>query len=346
MKKLFVCISTVLTIAMLTAAAGAEDLTEEAIADVALGFDSDASTVQDAEEESYEDTEYAETDSYDSDEITYEPEVEDDPDDGEDSEEIDDIQVRYDSKAAYGAVVDDWAKNGYPEDLSFVYLSGGEMIETADDAYVCSWVEIGLINADETRKDYYRSLFGDECKLSFFECTYSYNERLAIRDEIKAMNDSNIVDVIMLYNDEGIQVFVNNITLEDEYKNTFTEKYGSLVIVSGEYITETGIEDDALLDEVLTGVDYDTGIGAIDASEETTDMKTVYLVTGIAFVALALFITTLVVIRRRSSLKQTAEGTVISSGNALSKDEAIKKIKESEIHADDELLDKIKDKLD
>ena len=123
-----------------------------------------------------------------------------------------------------------WEANGYPDNIAFAFDPSGEIL--LEDGTSVVYFEIGIVNADEASKQKIIDLLSPNCFITFTDCTWSYNQRQAIRNEILAMNDEKIIDVVLMTNRDGIFVIV----LEDSvahYTETLSAQFGDIISVGG-----------------------------------------------------------------------------------------------------------------
>lgn len=120
-----------------------------------------------------------------------------------------------------------WEQNGYPDNISFAYKSSDE------EGTSVTWWEIGMINADEAAKQEILDLVSPNCRVTFLDCAYSYNQRVAIMNEIYASRGDIILDVRMSRNTESIAVIVAE-GYKEEYARKFLDEYGSIILVQDE----------------------------------------------------------------------------------------------------------------
>lgn len=148
-----------------------------------------------------------------------------------------------------------WASNGYPDDVSFVYESGGELLE---DGTVLSYWEIGLVNADENRRSELLDWLAPTCLVTFVDCLYPYSERETAFQALASMEDSRIQHCTMGLNTEFVYVWAapsDAANLQTELHAT----YGELVVV----LDEMAICDESTL---TTGTGLDMGSGMTSGS--------------------------------------------------------------------------------
>ena len=146
-----------------------------------------------------------------------------------------------------------WAQNGYPSDISFAFEAGGEVLANGN---AVSWWIIGIVNADETRKQEIVNLLSPDCVITFQNCNFSYNEREKAYNEILASNDANIRGAVMILNSENVFVEVAE-PYEKEYAARFIRQYGSFVGVTNNIVAM----DDAVA--VMGGNGLDEGGGDV-----------------------------------------------------------------------------------
>ncbi len=125
--------------------------------------------------------------------------------------------------------------NGWPEQLSFAYHSGGEL----RDGMVYAYWEIGLVGGDEAARQAVLSLAAPTCLITFRDCSYSHAERVAAYEALLARQDGNLLQVILIQNTQNVLVVVPQKVLQ-RYTRELTEEFGDLIRVTD----ETGIATD------------------------------------------------------------------------------------------------------
>lgn len=216
-----------------------------------------------------------------------------------------------------------WAKNGYPDDISYAYEAGGEMFE--DGTQVSFW-EIGIIDGNENRKQEIVDMFSADCLITFTDCKYSYNQREAVYNEIQASTDDNIHGVIMVQNSEVVMVEVSEEHLK-EYADKFNQKYGSFVVVA-----------DNLNINKISKEDLD--IGGIMLTGSINKKNTLWIWAIIVVFLIGgsfLFFNQI----RLIPAVQTTKGTLVTKSASISRKQTITEIKNSEVGPSDEVLKSI-----
>ncbi|MCL2298904.1 MAG: hypothetical protein FWC27_02005 [Firmicutes bacterium] len=131
-----------------------------------------------------------------------------------------------------------WAKNGWPDNISFAYLAGGEMppynpdTDSAPPAAI-SWWEIGMVNADEAARQEILALMSSDCRVTFWDCTWSYKQREAAFNEIYASRDDIIRNALMSLNSEVVFVEIAD-GYEKEYAKKFIDQYGAFIVITND----------------------------------------------------------------------------------------------------------------
>jgi len=120
-----------------------------------------------------------------------------------------------------------WATNGYPSNISFAYQAGELGLEGRVDLYNLT---IGVVNANETSRQEIIDLLSPNYYVTVIDCTYSYQQREAVFNEISASQDANVRLIQMSPNTELVLVEVAN-GYEEEYARKYSEQYGALVLV-------------------------------------------------------------------------------------------------------------------
>lgn len=107
-----------------------------------------------------------------------------------------------------------WEENGYPTDVSYACNVGGEVTE---DGTMYDYWEIGLVDADEGRRQEILDLVSPNCLVEFQNCLFNHAEKQAAYDKLTelAAGDPNIVDVIFIRNGDTVLVSVPEDMVKD-----------------------------------------------------------------------------------------------------------------------------------
>lgn len=209
-----------------------------------------------------------------------------------------------------------WGENGYPDDISFAYEAGGEVL--SDDTTVLWWV-IGIVNADDNRKQEIIDMFSPNCIITFMDSKYSYNQREAAYNEIRASEDENIHGAIMVLDSEVVMVEISEEHLK-EYAEKFNRQYGSFVVVTDDL--------DAAKEAVMLG-------GGIDKDNNTWAWTT-FAILLVGAASILFFNRT-----RLIPAMQTTRGTIVTQAAPISRKETIAAIKKNETAPSDGVFDSI-----
>jgi hypothetical protein len=229
-----------------------------------------------------------------------------------------------------------WGENGYPDDISFAYEAGGEMLE---DGTSVSWWEIGIVNADEIRKQEIIDMLSPNCIITFMDCKYSYSQREAAYNEIRASGDDNIHGAIMVHNSEAVMVEISEEHLK-EYAEKFNRKYGSFVVVTDNL-------DDGKDDTIRVGGDdldnskEDTIRGGGMDKGNSLWVWTIFAIMLIGAVFMVYFNRT-----RLIPAMYATRGTIVTSSAPISRKETIAAIKNNETAPSDGVFNSILLKID
>lgn len=120
-----------------------------------------------------------------------------------------------------------WEENGYPEDVSYAFDAGGEVI----DDTIYTWWEIGLVNADEARRQEILDLIAPTGLVVFYNCTYTHAQKMEAYEALSALNDESI-QVIFTRNADFVVAAVPE-EQEKEYAQFLVGTYGAVVSVVG-----------------------------------------------------------------------------------------------------------------
>ena len=131
-----------------------------------------------------------------------------------------------------------WAKNGWPDNISFAYLAGGESPPYNPDAggappAATAWWEIGMVNANEAARQEILALMSPDCRVTFWDCTWSYKQREAAFNEIYAMRDDIVRNALMSLNSEVVFVEIAD-GYEKEYAKKFIDQYGAFIVITND----------------------------------------------------------------------------------------------------------------
>ena len=216
-----------------------------------------------------------------------------------------------------------WAANGYPDYISFAYEAGGELL---DDGTVVSWWEIGIIGGEPV-KQMVLDLVAPSCRVTFWERTFSYNQREAAYSEILARNDENIHGAVMQRNGEGVFVEIAE-GYEKEYARQFIEQYGYFVGVTNSL---------SAMDDAMTGGGMEMGGNPGDPFGVWPWLLAAICLAGITLLAVRRF--------RLVPALQTTNGTIVTSGAKMSVKEVESAIRNSSQVPADDVFDAIRKEI-
>lgn len=157
--------------------------------------------------------------------------------------------VRQAGRGEVDDILQYWEDNGYPEDVSYAFEAGGEVVSGPEGDAVYSWWEIGLVDADEARQQEILDLVSPTCLVEFRSCRYPHSQKLAAYEAVAplAEEDEHILDVIFVRNSDFIVVAVAD-GYGKEYAQALVGQYGAVVSIQ-----EGTAVDDYLTAPVLTG---------------------------------------------------------------------------------------------
>ncbi len=123
-----------------------------------------------------------------------------------------------------------WEQTGYPEDISYAMEAGGEVKE---DGKIYSYWEIGLVGADEARRQQILDLVSPQCLVTFYSCTFSHSQKTQAYQTLLALSqqDENIRQVIFTRNTELVVVGVPE-GMEKHYAQLLIHQMGLGAVVS------------------------------------------------------------------------------------------------------------------
>jgi len=215
-----------------------------------------------------------------------------------------------------------WEENGYPDNISFAF-EGGSMLE--DGVNYAFWI-IGIVNANETDKQVIIDLLAPTCLITFEDSLYSYNERKIAYDGILALEDENIIAVILLSNMDKVLVIVEEEDIK-HYDELLTAQFGGMVWVSEDirFIALDGSGWNDILPPVSTPEEIAPGavtpdlvepllpIGGIEVTSPGNEANPFFWVT-LVIILLLCGVAALFIIRRYalSPAMQTTNGDIVS----------------------------------
>ncbi len=238
-----------------------------------------------------------------------------------------------------------WATNGWPDDVAYAYEYGSELL---DDGTVVSGWEIGVVDADESRRQEILDLAAPTCRVSFVDCRYPYAAREAAYEEIMALDDERITHAVMGLNTESVYVWAAPET-QAALQAELTERYGSLVVVlegeaavteldganTGTFDANAAKEDDALRagagstpawtgTETGVGPDIGASLQVDTPNEARSPARRLFLL-----VTLALLLTVAALALRQRRVPQPAEGPGAAPLTRRQTEEALRDAQES-----------------
>jgi len=250
-----------------------------------------------------------------------------------------------DGQAGTGEIADIaayWAKNGWPDNISFAYLAGGETLlhDPGADGLpnAVTWWEIGIVNADEAARQEILALMSPECRVTFWDCTWSYKQREAAFNEIYASRNDIVRDAVMALNSEVVVVEIAD-GYEKEYAKRFSDQYGAFVVVTNE-IPVLGEAIGSPADGMALEMGRDCMGGTVNNP------------FGAWFWAVCLMLiagAALLVFQNRARLipaLQTANGNVITGGARISRRQAEAAVKDSAFSPPGDAFKSIMERVD
>lgn len=209
-----------------------------------------------------------------------------------------------------------WAQIGYPEDVAFAFEAGGEVRKEDGQERIYRYWEIGLVGADEARRQEILKLIAPDCLVTFRDSRFSYARREAALEEILADKDARIARALMSRNTDFVTIIAAG---EDtgELAKEMAARYGELVVVAPE---------SAYAEESYSlGLDGADPGGGIAAGTRLGLWRTAVLAAGLLGFGGVFFA------RRRGggSGMAMAEGGVISPGRRLSRRRTVELVRQS-----------------
>ena len=222
-----------------------------------------------------------------------------------------------------------WETNGYPEYVGFVYSTDGSENN----------LTVLLVGDDGTLENQIRSMLISDSGLSFGSAKYSYNELLAIADEISSdyleknkhfyglgVGWGSANDGAPGFGDSGKEARVTvevDKSIFAEYTKLFGKLYDDKVVV---------FESEPFVREDLRNVAEDKNAGQL------------WLLIPMVFLTGAGIV--FVIRTKRVPAMQTATGHVVTKSVSVSRKQIVEAVKNSEISPRDEVFDSILSKID
>lgn len=227
-----------------------------------------------------------------------------------------------------------WEREGYPADISYAFEAGGEL---KDDGLVYSYWEIGLAGADESRRQQILDLASPRCLVTFYDCSFTHDQKVQAYQAVLALNDPNIVHVILTRNTDTVVVAVAE-GKEKEYAQLLVREMnlGAVVsVVSEDCILDLQSEsaqqsasqrrESALTASPGLGMGLDQGL---DKGETASPAKEALLPFALLAAGLSLLLAALWRLSRRVLALQTVRETQTASP-PLSRRQTARLVKES-----------------
>lgn len=250
-----------------------------------------------------------------------------------------------------------YGKFGYPEYISYVYNTGAESLasEGYEDYNITFWYyDVALCENTPENQQAVLDVAAENCYIKFVDAKWSYNEREAVYDELRAM-DIEGMRVNMPYNIETIFVYLpdeseyfDDIPLYDGMVKVVPESEEVLEIddsydIGGSTITGAvpgigGYNDGAVIPEI--GMEEELTTGIADEQQNGLPMWAWFGIAFIAFVAVG----GAIVLIRRNRVSVNSDGSAEVA--AAAKTDVVKMISDSTEKPSDELKEKIMSKLD
>lgn len=228
-----------------------------------------------------------------------------------------------------------WTENGYPDDISFVQEAGGEALE---DGTQVSWWRIGIVNADESRKQEILDMFSPKCIITFVDCQYSYSQRETVCDEIRASGYEAVQAVGLSPYSEQVLVQVSD-EYAKEYAAQFVKQYGSFVVVTNDLKAAQNAGPGG---GTGNGQGAEPG-GGMGNSTDKDSVLWIWITSAILLIgASVLFFNR----TRLIPAMQTTKGTIVTQSAPVSRKKTIEAIKNSEVTPSDEVFISVLGQID
>ena len=121
-----------------------------------------------------------------------------------------------------------WEQEGYPSDVSYAFQAGGEV---KDDGLVYSYWQIGLVGADEPRRQQILELASPRCLVTFYHCTFTHAQKVQAYQAVLALEDEAVRHVILTRNTDTVTVAVAD-GMEKEYAQLLIQDMGLGAVIS------------------------------------------------------------------------------------------------------------------
>lgn len=249
-----------------------------------------------------------------------------------------------------------WEENGYPADVSFAYEAGGEVME---DGTVRAWWEIGLVDADEARRQEILDLVSPNCLVEFKPCLFTHAEKQAAYGKLTelAADDPNILEVIFIRNGDTVWVSVPEDVVKEYAEYLIRDLgLGAVVSVTDQHSIasfESGLEIGI---DTPGGLPFGTGndgalvqttpqttptTGGLVPAAPTPAVRPVFWVCLALAVFAACALTVLALRRRPARLAVTHSGRLHTTGVPLTRPQTEQLVRDSAETPPEELLQAI-----
>lgn len=226
-----------------------------------------------------------------------------------------------------------WEENGYPADVSYAFEAGGEVME---DGTVCAWWEIGLVDADEARRQELLDLVSPDCLVEFKACLFTHAEKQAAYDKLTelAADDPNILEVIFIRNGDTVWVSVPEDVVKDYAEYLIRDLgLGAVVSVTDQHSIASFEDATAPHLDIPGGLTTgptgggETGLVRTVPQAQPSPVFWVYL--ALAVIA-ACGLTVLALRRRPARLAVTARGEIHTASAPLTRAQTEQLVRDSE----------------
>ena len=248
-----------------------------------------------------------------------------------------------------------WAKNGWPENISFAYLADGESLPYNPDTDAfppapVSWWEVGVVDADEAARQEILALVSPDCRVTFRDCAWSYKRREAAFNEIYAMRGDIVRDALMSANTESVLVEIAE-GYEKEYAKKFIEQYGAFILVTNDvhmvdYVDSIG--GAILVPEMGRGLDMGAGESVTTGGSPKSPLRPWFWAACLALFAGAAVLVYFNRARSRARLVpalQTANGDVVTGGARASRKQCAEAVKNSALTPREDVFSSIMERV-
>lgn len=249
---------------------------------------------------------------------------------------------------------DYWETNGFPDDIGYAYIH--EIVVPDSETgiktkYTCQ--QIGIIDADEKRKQEICALASPYYKILFADCGVSYKERTAVKEEIQKLYDKAEVFLAEQYSTVWVRLDKyygeERKRIEGEIRSKYYDKEGERFVEIDSEMYPEGNCDMTSENKIHDAIDNkeppdkkdDSLMAVVDTNKGQGSDTGFLLFISACIIVLAAVVITVILKIRSSRLLRTNTGVSLSVNHGLSKKETVNAVKSSEFAPDKQCLEKI-----